>query len=214
VGALLQRTRAGTGGVLLVDGERGMGKSLLLREARHAASAQGFWVAAGAGDPLRRQTPLSALRTAVGLNSDDDRPDPGFLPLQIGRLREQLRRRAETAPVLVTLDDVQWADQETLLALRVLPRELARYPVAWVLSRSAVGQADDAEFLFNVLAREGASRHVLRPLDTDVVTAMLADAFGVSPDEHLLELAEGIAGNPSLLANFIGGLRGRTRLRG
>jgi AAA ATPase domain len=44
VGALLQRTRAGTGGVLLVDGERGMGKSLLLREARHAASAQGFLV--------------------------------------------------------------------------------------------------------------------------------------------------------------------------
>ena len=40
------------------------------------------------------------------------------------------------APVLVSLDDLQWASQATLLALRVLPGQLARHPVAWVLARS------------------------------------------------------------------------------
>jgi hypothetical protein len=206
IGELLRRTRrTGTGSVLLVDGERGMGKSLLLGEAGREASGRGFSLAAGAADRLGGRMPLFALRMAVGVVSGGD--EPGIWPSQVARLRERLVRRAETAPVLVTLDDVQWAHEETLLALRVLPRELARHPVAWILSRSAAGRDRDAECLFGALEGEGARRVTLAPLDINVVTAMLADAFEASPDERLLRLAEGAGGNPSLLADLIGGLR-------
>ena len=36
---------------------------------------------------------------------------------------------------------------------------------------------------------------------------MLTDAFGAPPDQALADLAGGAAGNPSLLAELIGGLR-------
>jgi predicted ATPase len=54
VGALLRRAEAGAGGVLLVDGEQGIGKSLLLHEAERAAEARGFSLATGAADQLDR----------------------------------------------------------------------------------------------------------------------------------------------------------------
>ena len=43
---LLRRAQRGAGGVLLVDGEPGMGKSLLLRNATDEAAEQGFSLAA------------------------------------------------------------------------------------------------------------------------------------------------------------------------
>jgi DNA-binding CsgD family transcriptional regulator len=206
---LLRRARIGSGRVLLVDGERGMGRSLLLREAGHEGARQGFSLATGAADRLLGgQLPLFALRMAVGFAGDeDDPPEPGLVSAQIGKLRERLMRRAETGPVLVTLDDLQWASRETLLALRVLPCELARHPIAWILTRSASSREAGAASLFTVLEREGAFQVSLRPLDTDVVTAMLTSAFGAPPDEDLRELAAGAGGNLSLLSDLIDGLR-------
>jgi DNA-binding CsgD family transcriptional regulator len=108
--------------------------------------------------------------------------------------------------VLVCLDDVQWACPATLAALRTLPRALKHHPVAWVLARSSASQ-HDAEYLFDVLEKDGAVRVSLAPLADDVVAALLADAFGALPDQGLLALAAEAAGNPSLLAGLIGGLR-------
>lgn len=218
IGDLLRRARGGSGGVLLVDGERGMGKSLLLREAGHEGAAQGFSLATGAADQLGAQLPLFELRMAVGLTSgDNDRPEPELLAAQIGGLRERLVHRAEATPVLVILDDLQWAGRETLLALRVLSRELARYPVAWILARTVTSrrasQSKDAEFLFTALGREGAFRAVLRPLHSGVVREMLIHAFGAPPDDGLLELASGADGNPALLADLIEGLREEKMVR-
>ena len=45
---LLRRAQRGTGGVLLVDGEPGIGKSLLLRDSTDQAAERGFSLAAGA----------------------------------------------------------------------------------------------------------------------------------------------------------------------
>ncbi|HEX6449721.1 MAG TPA: ATP-binding protein, partial [Trebonia sp.] len=86
---LLRRTTAGAGGVLLVDGERGMGKSLLLREAADEGARQGFSLATGAGDRLGGQLPLFALRMAVGLAGDENGSEAGAVPAQIDRLRER-----------------------------------------------------------------------------------------------------------------------------
>ena len=63
------------------------------------------------------------------------------------------------------------------------------------------------DYLFGLLAKDGAARVTLAPLDQDAVAAMLADAFGAPPDLALAELACGAAGNPALVAELIGGLR-------
>ena len=210
--ALLRRTRQGTGGVLLVDGEPGIGKSLLLRDATDEAAEQGFSLAAGAADQLGQAIPFFPLRAALRepfAAPAPDRPDrdlPEATAWWITQLRDHLEQRAAAAPVLVCLDDLHWASPATLAVLRALPRDLKRHPVAWLLARSSTAHRA-AEHMFGLLEKDGAARVALAPLDQDAVAAMLTVAFGAPPEPALVELARGAVGNPSLVAELIGGLR-------
>ena len=211
VGELLRRARHGAGGVVLVEGEQGIGKSRLLGESVSEAAGQGFSLAAGAADRLGRTIPFFALRTALqplGQFVAGDHPD-GLLDTPawwIGRLRADLERRAAVAPVLVSLDDLQWASPAMLATLRSLPGEMKGHPIAWIFARSSA-RHEDAELLFSVLERDGATRITLGPLGNDAVAGLLTDAFGAPPSPDLLALGSGAAGNPLLLTELIGGLR-------
>ncbi len=197
--------------MLLVEGEPGIGKSLLMHEAISEAAEGGFSLAAGAADPLGQTIPFFALRTALGqpfAAPDRDLADtPGWW---ISQMDAHLRQRADANPVLVCLDDLQWAGQFTLAALRTLPAELKRHPVAWLLARTSTPRTStprhDTGYLFDLLERDGATRITLAPLDDDVVTALLTKEFGAPPDQALLALARGAAGNPALLTELISGL--------
>jgi DNA-binding CsgD family transcriptional regulator/tetratricopeptide (TPR) repeat protein len=203
---LLRRAQRGTGGVVLVEGDPGSGKSLLLRGCVDEAARHGFSLAAGAADQLGRAIPFFALRVALGEPFTTDHDLPVAPEWWIGQMRAHLEQRAAVTPVLVCLDDVQWACPATLAALRTLPRALRRHPVAWVLARSSTPQ-QDTEYLFGLLEQDGATRVSLAPLGEDAVAALLADAFDGPPDPGLAALAAGAAGNPALLAELIGGLR-------
>jgi DNA-binding CsgD family transcriptional regulator len=106
----------------------------------------------------------------------------------------------------VCLDDLHWAGPATLAVLRALARDLKRHPVAWLLARSSTPQRD-ADYLFGLLEHDGAARLTLAPLGEGAVAAMLTDAFGAPPDPALADLTRGAAGNASLVAELIGGLR-------
>jgi DNA-binding CsgD family transcriptional regulator len=209
---LLRRAQRGAGGVLLVDGEPGIGRSLLLRDAIDEAAEQGFSLAAGAADQLGQAIPFFALRAALrgrfaGPATDyPDRDLPGAAAWWITQIRAHLEQRAAAAPVLVCLDDLHWASPATLAALRALPRDLKRHPVAWLLARSSTPQ-HAADHMFDLLQKDGAGRLTLAPLDHEAVAAMLTDASGAPPGQALADLARGAAGNPSLVAELIGGLR-------
>src|ERR1700722_16100228 len=199
---LLRRARQGAGGLVLLDGEPGSGKSQLLRGATDEAAEQGFSLVAGAADQLSQAIPFAALRAALRepfawLTDDEpgrDRPDAAAW--WITKTRARLEQRAALAPVLVCLDDLNWASLATLAALP-----------AWLLARSNTSQCP-TEFLFDQLEKEdGASRVTLAPLDEDSVVAMVTDAFGAHPDHALMDLTRGAAGNPSLVAELVGGLR-------
>ncbi|MGA7745641.1 MAG: hypothetical protein WCA52_01380, partial [Candidatus Aquilonibacter sp.] len=60
-----------------------------------------------------------------------------------------------TTPVLIALDDIQWADRLTLSCLRLMPLRLAGSPIVWVLSV----RAGDRSL---VEARETLTRDLVR----------------------------------------------------
>ena len=215
---LLRCTQRGAGGVVLVEGEPGIGTSLLLRDATAEAAQLGFSLAAGAADQLGQAISFFPLRAALrvpfaGLTTDH----PDATAWWISEIRARLEQRAAVAPVLVCLDDLHWASPATLAVLRALARDLKRAPVAWLLARSTRSRSTRstrsttpqraADYMFGLLEKDGAARIALASLDDDAVTDMLADAFGAVPDEALADLARGAAGNPALLAELIGGLR-------
>jgi DNA-binding CsgD family transcriptional regulator/tetratricopeptide (TPR) repeat protein len=202
---LLRRAQRGKHKVVLVDGEPGIGKSALLKTATDEAAAQGFSLVAGAADQLDQEIPFLALRKALR------EPFSGSKHLDdtswwISHVYAHLEQRAAVTPVLVCLDDLHWASPATLAVLRVLSQDMRSQPIAWLLSRasSASGPADHT---FRLLEKDGATRVSLAPLDPDAVAAMVTDAFGAPADHSLHDLARGAAGNPSLVAELIAGLR-------
>lgn len=212
ISGALRNAADGKGGVVLVGGDLGMGKSLLLAEARAAAAARGFSVVAAAASELERLMPLAPLLTALG-----ESPEalaalargtvPGDVRMWlISRVQARLEELVGLGPALVCLDDVEQADQVTLLALRMLTQHLASYPLVWLLARSSEGGADTRR-LFDLLEGEGAARIELRPLADAAVAVLVADVLGAAPDAGLLTLAAGADGNPFVLGELLDGLR-------
>ena len=107
--------------------------------------------------------------------------------------------------MLISLDDLHWADPATLTALRVLPRRLAAHQLAWVLARRTAADGGGAGLLFDLLEKEGAARVTLGPLTSDAVAALLTDVLGARPGRELTALAAGAAGQPLLLTELLRG---------
>jgi predicted ATPase len=190
---LLRAAEAGRGGVLLIEGPSGMGKSRLLAEAIDTAAERGFMIARGRADELRRLDPLAPLMSALGESAR-----MWGLPAREERL--------VSSAMLVTLDDLQWADPSTLLALRSLVPDLASYPLVWMLARTS-GDDADLNRLYDVLQHEGGSRVVLEPLDDDAISELAEDVLGGVPETGVLAQPAVAGGNPFLLVELLGGLR-------
>ena len=127
-------------------------------------------------DELSRGTPLAPLLSAVHA--------AGHAAPSVGTVFGQLEKLAAAGPVLVTVDDVQLADQATMHAFRSLPRLLASYPLSWILTMAGTPHPGTAELLFNLLEDDGASRITLGPLDPEGQFALISDVLGAATVEE------------------------------
>jgi DNA-binding CsgD family transcriptional regulator len=205
---LLDSAAIGRGGIMLVDGAPGIGKTRLLTAAEDSATDHGFSLARARPDEVSQQAPWfagpeSAPRGVLEGRTPVTRTD---LDACLEKAAARVGERTAHGPTLITVDDLQCADEATVAAMRALPARLAGQPVGWVLVRRLGAEDPAADRLFEDWQQLGAVRVELGPLPPDVVADVVSDVLRAKPDLDLLSLAKGAAGNPQLLVALLYGL--------
>ncbi|HVO46250.1 MAG TPA: AAA family ATPase [Steroidobacteraceae bacterium] len=193
----LQGARTESGIVVLVGGEAGVGKTLLLRE--FAAAQTAVRVLWGGCDDLFAPRPLAPLW-------DVARRTGGALltALGSGARREDLFALAldelEREPTLVVFEDMHWADEATLDLLKFLGRRIhtTRSMIAVSFRDDEVNSKHPLRGVIGDLPRANMARVSITPL-SEAAVAELARAAGRSP-EGLYRIT---AGNPLFVTEVL-----------
>jgi ATP/maltotriose-dependent transcriptional regulator MalT len=215
VADMLARLDAGRGVILLLSGEAGIGKSRLISEAHERAARARMIVASGRADEIAAVAPLAPLLMALTNGTPAvvhharvralERPgDQRFWLLE--ELAEILEVRSRDQPVLITLDDLHWADDATIWAVATLARRLLDCPVGWILAYRPGPLRSTVVTLVQALLDAGAVELELPPLERAELDAIAGDAIGGVPDERLRSVLEGAHGNPFIGLELVNSL--------
>lgn len=241
--------RDGTGAVLHVRGEPGMGKTRLAEEFRAHAAGRGFAVhlstVLGFGSGAERDAVRSLVSDLLridaadgsepavaagidaavsdGLGDAQDRaalwallrqaPPPGMRAIaeamdHAGRARMQrealarlVSRSAARAPRLVVLEDLHWADGETLAHAAALAAVTASAPVVLVTTSRSDADPLDAAWRQSAATSAVATLDIgpLRWVEASTLASQLADAA----DPFTLRCVERAGGNPLFLEHLL-----------
>src|SRR5271156_2490801 len=155
LGRLVNAARGGDGGVLVVHGEPGVGKTRLLdwavEEARQLRVLRTVGVEGEIELPFAALQQLcspildrserlpdpqrDALRVAFGLSAGQT-PNPFLVGLAALRL---LSEASEQRPLLCVVDDGQWLDRASARALAFVARRLLAEKIAFVFTARELG---------------------------------------------------------------------------
>jgi DNA-binding CsgD family transcriptional regulator len=230
-GALVDAAR-GRGRVVLVDGPAGAGKTSLLRAAAAHAEGLGFAVYRATAGEFERDFAYGCLRqllearvvaapdgerarlfagaaaaAAALFAADTGPPNSPFATLH--GLYWLINNLAEDRPIVLAVDDVQWADAESARLLGYLAPRLDGLALAVLVARRT-GEATAAELARLALAGGTTVLHP-RPLTAAGTAAFCAERMGhpVAP-EFALACQRATGGNPF----FLDALLRETRERG
>jgi DNA-binding CsgD family transcriptional regulator len=198
--ALLASAREGRSGVLVLQGEAGVGKSALLDDAM--ASADGYRVVRATGVQSEMELAFGALHQLCAplLDRLDGLPPPqrdalgAAFGLSAGTAPERflvglatlslLSATAEDGPLLCVVEDAHWLDRPSAQALAFVARRLLAEPVALLF---ATRQPSEELSGLPVLAVEGLSEAdasvllataLTAPLDVRVRDRIVAETRG------------------------------------
>lgn len=175
------RARSGTGSIVLLAGESGIGKTSLARA--FAAGLDGGEVLWGVCDPLGVPRPLGPLHDVAA-----DLGEPVTRLLHTGVPPHEIHRALLDAlaarPLLLVVDDLQWADEATIDLLRFLLRRIAGTR-SLVLATYRADEPDPQPalraLLGDVARSPAATRLELGPLSVAAVAALVGER-AIDPD--------------------------------
>jgi DNA-binding CsgD family transcriptional regulator len=229
IGGLLDAIRAGAGGVLMFDGDAGLGKSRLVRAASDRAREAGMRVAVGRASESAA-VPYRALSEALATAGRGGPPDdPLVAPYRtvLGRLVPGWPCEAEPADssvvavgeavlavaaasgggngLLMVLEDLHWADAETLAVVEYVADNVGGR-AGWLLTARPAPAA--ASRLGRELdLRESLSRVVLAPLDAAQAAEMAAGCMTAAgrdlPDDDVADVVARSGGLPLLIEDLL-----------
>ncbi len=220
--ALRTASRTRRGILVALVGEPGIGKTSLLREVAEQARRQGFTIGTGKTEEIDQIAPGAPLLVALRSGAQpllDAATFAGPAPLSkrplwlVDRVAELLAQAAARQPVLIGLDDVQWADPLTRFALRLLPSRLAGSPLVWMLTSRLAPIDHLEEILAAADPAVPVERVDLGPIGIADLEALAADRLAAPPDPTVRRLLQGVGGNPFWAGQLLAGLT-RRRARG
>jgi DNA-binding CsgD family transcriptional regulator len=218
---LLANAKNGKSAFLVLRGEPGIGKTVLLNAAR--ARAREMTVLSASGVETEAELPFSALADLLRpiLLHLDQLPEPqrlaleGTLGLRPPAPRDPLTIYAgalsllaaasEESPVLAIVDDTQWVDASSRAALAYVARRLRAEAIALLL---ATRDSDD------VFRYSGLPEMSLGGLDRDEAGSLVSRVAGAQVVPSVVDrLHAATAGNPLALSE-VPGLLSEAQLHG
>jgi DNA-binding CsgD family transcriptional regulator len=225
--AVLAGASEASGGAILVEGHAGEGKSRLLAEARALASDAGMATLAARSDEAEREfafgVALQLLEPTVHRADPVDRDEllggaarlarpllegnaPGAPPpgesdqfSLIHGLYWLTQNIAERRPLLVLVDDLQWADAPSLRFLAYLARRVGDLPVALVTAHR-LGETPNRHVPRESLA---VGPLELAPLSAAAVAQLVRLRLPDASDAFCAACAHTTAGNPFFLGELL-----------
>jgi DNA-binding CsgD family transcriptional regulator len=221
----VDRAAAGEGGLLVVQGHAGVGKTELLRAAGELGEAAGLRVLRGRGSELDRAFAFGVVRQLLErevadspdlltggaeaaeavfalARGGDARAEEGLFAALQG-LQWLVANLAARTPLLVIADDIHWADSPSLRWLVFLAERIEDVAALLVVATRPAEPGADQELLDALMVAPAA--HVLRPpplseaATTTVVRSRLPDAV----DTFTAACHRATGGNPFLLGELL-----------
>lgn len=185
----------GSGSVVFVEGEAGIGKSRLVQSILGSAGHLGFTCMVGAARPLEMTRPFGAVAEALGMRRGS--PDPrraGLAALLSGGRESDVRYdvleaalelievESQAASTLLVLEDLHWADESTHLVLRALLHRIALLPVLVVVTLRPAPRTAELDLVLAEAVELGAEVLQLGPLaPVEVRELIRVESFGGRP---------------------------------
>ncbi|MFI7022293.1 ATP-binding protein [Micromonospora sp. NPDC049900] len=214
----------GRGSVLWVEGEAGIGKSALVATGLTGGGSGDREVLWGTADQLSHRFPLRVMLDCLQVRLRS--PDP-----RRARIAEFLRDRrpglfavddiAMTAtemlvslvdelctdgPTVLVLDDLQWADEASLMLWHRLALAVEELPLLLVSATRPVPTRQDVQTLRAATLRRGGTLLSLGALSPDDVRTMTTGVLGAPPGPGLDRLLGRAMGNPLYLRELLDAL--------
>jgi DNA-binding CsgD family transcriptional regulator len=212
----------GRGGLVLVGGEAGIGKTVLAEALCREAAERGALVLVGRCYDLTETPPYGPWVELFGRyrpgESDPTLPAAFAVRGTVGEVMSQaaliqqvldfFSALAATRPVVLLLDDLHWADPASLDVLRPLARSLAAQPLLVLATYRSdeLTRRHPLYPLLPLLVREAhAARLDLHPLDAPALTALVSDRYRL-PDAETARLTSYLTSRAEGNALFVGEL--------